>query len=254
MHFKNVDDPVHTWRPMPDDMSVPNPFTPLFFDGVGSGLHIDDAPPEIFPVNAVELAKRYCQTVPEAEAFLIRYNYFWGSANMLIHDEAGNAVAIDKASRCRYAVRRPGPNGVIYINGMSSFDPDYQAFIEARRSQYLQESGQDQTTPEAAYFRGALGTFRNMKRRMAEFERVPTEASLYDHMNSRDPDGPLCRLGRQHHPDDPLRAATLYQRCYYLRDRIMKWRQWRGETPVWEDAWKTVSYGESAAGNGNAHL
>ena len=245
LHFKNIDDPVHSWQPLPEDStSFPDPFTPLFFDGVGSGLHIDDAPPEIFPANAVNMAKRACATVAEAEEFLTRYNYFWGSANMLVHDKLGQAVAIDKASRCRYAVRRPGPNGVIYINGMSSFDPAYQAYIEARRHQYLQESRQDDTTPEATYFRGALGTLRNMTRRMKEFEQQPSEAALYEHMNSRDADGPLCRMGKQHHPDDPVRAATLVQRCYYLRDRVMKWRQWRGETPVWEDTWKTVPFTE----------
>ncbi len=248
LHFKNVDDPLHTWQPQPENVrTMPSPFTPLFFDGTGSGLHIDDDPPEIFPANAVDLAKRYCETVPEAEEFLVRYNYFWAGANMLIHDEAGKAVAIDKASRCRYAVRRPGPNGVIYINGMSSFDPDYQAYIEMRRAQYLRETGQDESTPEGAYFKGAAALLRNMTRRMAEFERSPTEATLYEHLCSRDPDGPLCRIGKQTHPDDPVRAATLVQRCYHLRERIMKWRQWRGETPIWEDAWKTVSYADDAA-------
>ncbi len=246
LHFKNVDDPVHSWKPQPERLDpIPNPFTPLFFDGVGNGLHIDDVPPEIFPADAVGLAKRHCRSVAEAEEFLIRYNYFWGSANLLIHDEAGEAVAIDKASRCRYVVRRPGPNGVIYINGMSSFDPDYQAFIEARRMQYLEESGQDGTTPEAVYFRGALGTLRNMTRRMKAFEQEPTEASLYDHMCSRDADGPLCRIGVQHHPDDPIRAATLFQRCFYLRDKVMKWRQWKDETPIWKDPWKSVPFADA---------
>ncbi len=243
IHFKNVDDPLHTWRPLPVSRHPgPWPFTPLFYDGTGSGLHIDEVPPEIFPANAVEICKRYCATVKEAEEFLVRYNYFWGSANLLIHDEEGNSVAIDKASRCRYAVRRPGRNGVIYINGMSSFDAEYQAFIEGQREKYLKVSGQDDTTSEGTYFRFAKGTLKNMQRRMAEFEKNPTDESLHEHMNSRDPDGPLCRIGKQHHPDDPTRAATLLQRCYYLAERMMKWRQWNGEIPVWEDEWKEVGY------------
>lgn len=245
MHFKNVDDPLHTWKPLPETSDQGTwPCAPLFFDGVGSGLHIDDVPPEIFPADAVALAKRHCRTVAQAGEFLVRYNYFWGSANLLVHDDAGRAIAIDKASRCRYAVRRQGPNGVLYINGMSSFDPRYQAFIERRRKQYLRESGQNEETPEAAYFRFAAGTLRNMKRRMTDFEANPTEAGLIEHLTSRDPDGPLCRTGKQHHPDDPIRAATLVQRCYYLDERIMKWRQWHGQTPVWEDEWKTVHYPE----------
>ena len=243
IHFKNVDDPLHTWRPLPEnEPTTSDPFTPLFFDGTGSGLHIDDVPPEIFPVDAVVLARRLCETVAEAEELLSRYNYFWGSANLLIHDIAGNAIAFDKSSRCRFALRRPGPNGVIYVNGMSSFDPDYEAFIEAKRDQYLRESEQNETTPEGAYFQGAKNTLANMQRRMAAFEKNPTEADLYAHLSSRDPDGPLCRPGIQAHPDEPTRDATLLQRCYYPRERIMRWRQWKGETPVWEDTWKRATY------------
>ncbi len=243
LHFKNVDDPLHSWRPLPvETPPTPWPFSPLFYDGVGNGLHIDDVPPEIFPADAREVCARHCTTVPEAEAMLIRYNYFWGSANLLIHDEAGHAVAIDKASRCRYAVRRQGPNGVIYINGMSSFDPAYQAFIEARRRQYLAESGQDDNTPEACYFRFAQGTLRNMQRRMKLFEANPTAEALVDHLSSRDADGPLCRPGLTCHPDDPVREATLVQRFHLLDERVLKWRQWVGEIPVWEDEWKTLRY------------
>lgn len=243
IHFKNVDDPLSTWTPQPPITDPgPWPHAPLFYDGTGSGLHIDEEPPEIFPADAREICRRHSTTVKEAEELLTRYNYFWGSANLLIHDDEGNAVAIDKASRCRYAVRRPGPNGVIYINGMSSFDAEYQAFIEGQRTLYLEETGQDDSTPEAVYFRFAEGTLKNMKQRMAAYEKNPDHASLEEHMTSTDPDGPLCRTGRQTHPDDPVRAATLMQRCYYPDRRVMKWRQWRGETPVWDDPWETVQY------------
>ena len=243
LHFKNVDDPLQTWHPLPRETPPePWPFTGLFYDGVGSGLHIDDAPPEIFPADAREICSRHCTTVGEAEELLIRYNYFWGSANLLIHDTHGNAVAIDKASRCKYAVRRQGPNGVIYINGMSSFDDDYEAWIEARRSQYLTESGQDDTSPEGCYFAMAQGTLRNMKRRMREFEASPTCDALLAHLSSRDTDGPLCRPGLSCHPDDFAREATLIQRLYLLDEHVMMWRQWVGETPVWQDDWKTINY------------
>lgn len=243
LHFKNVDDPLNTWRPLPvETPPEPWPFTGLFYDGVGSGLHIDDAPPEIFPADARAICRRHATTVAEAEELLTRYNYFWASANLLVHDTRGNAVAIDKSSRCRYAVRRPGPNGVTFINGMSSFDADYQAWIEARRRQYLAESGQDDTTPEGCYFKFAGGTLRNMQRRMQAFAASPTFDALLDHLSSRDADGPLCRTGVPCHPDDPAREATLVQRLYLLDEKAMMWRQWVGETPVWEDTWKTVHY------------
>src|SRR5690606_28500091 len=95
LHFKNVDNPLTYWKPKPPVAAgTPWPFThPLVFDGVGSGLHIDDIPPEIFPVDTYSLCREHCTTVPEAEEFMVRYNYFWRSQNLLIHDYSGNSVA-----------------------------------------------------------------------------------------------------------------------------------------------------------------
>ncbi|MCY0541594.1 hypothetical protein OVW21_26570, partial [Klebsiella pneumoniae] len=49
LHAKNVDDPLTYWSPRPrHEPNTPWPFPPpLVFDGVGSGLHIDEIPPEI---------------------------------------------------------------------------------------------------------------------------------------------------------------------------------------------------------------
>ena len=95
LHSKNVDDPLANWKPIPPYGGDPrwDPPHPLWFDGVGSGLHIDEIPPEIFPVDPHTLCQEHCRTVPEATEFMVRYNYFWSGQNLLVHDHHGNSVA-----------------------------------------------------------------------------------------------------------------------------------------------------------------
>ncbi|HPP67257.1 MAG TPA: hypothetical protein PKX05_05010, partial [bacterium] len=56
MHIKNLDDPIESWQPGPPlparapISSAPWYHQNFIIDGVGSGLHIDDEPPEIFPL------------------------------------------------------------------------------------------------------------------------------------------------------------------------------------------------------------
>jgi len=243
LHFKNIDDPLGTWKPQPPIPShTPWPHAPLFFDGTGSGLHLDDEPPEIFPVNVQKLCAERCETVAEAGEFLVRYNFFWGSCNLLVHDAEGNSLAFDKASRCRVAIRHPEPSGLNYINGMSAFDEEYETFIRARRAEYLRLTGQAADSLEGCYFSFCEGVLRNMKRRMADLRTNPTREALEHMMTSRDADGPLCKSGKPCHPEDTRPGATLIQRLFFLDRKSLLRRQWRGQTPVWEDPWETIVY------------
>lgn len=243
LHMKNVDDPMESWVPDPPLTNPgPWPHAPLFFDGVGNGLHLDEAPPEIFPANGIHLCQQCCETVAEAEEFLARYNYFWGGGNLLVHDDQGHSVAFDKASRCRFVVRKPGPSGLNYVNGMSSFDPDYEAFINRQRAAYLAAAGLDESGTDEAYWRFCRGVLRNMARYMDILGRAPTRDKLIEVMTARDADGPLCKSGVFTHPDETAREATLWQNLFFLADRILWRRQWRGNTPVWEDPWEIIRY------------
>lgn len=243
LHAKNVDDPLASFVPKPPVTDPgPWPYSQLFIDGVGSGLHVDEMPPEIFPVDARDLCRKHCATVAGAAEFLVRYNHFWGSANVVVHDDKGNSVALDKASRCMVAVRKPDASGISYVNGMSSFDPEYQAFIDQRRALYLRETRQDADSMEAAYLRGCDGVLRNMTRYMRELKAERTFDKLLDIMTRRDPDGSMCKSGVPCHPDDDSRHTTLIQDLLFLDDRRLLRRQWRGETPVWDDPWEVVQY------------
>lgn len=243
LHAKNIDDPLATWTPGPIDTSPgPWPHGPLFFDGVGSGLHIDEVPPEVFPVDAIAMAGKHCGTVEETREFLVRYNYFWGGGNLLVHDYEGNSVAFEKSSRCRIATRGPDRKGINYITGMGAFDPEMAAFVDQQREIYLRETEQPDDSLEATYWRFCKGQFRNMARYMKELAQEPTADKLTDVMCARDSDGPLCKGGVPCHPDDVLREATLMQRLYFLDQKRQLVRQWADDKPVWESEWTEVRY------------
>jgi len=55
-------------------------------DGVGSGMHIDDEPDEIFPLPVHRMVKTHCNDVPGAVDFLTRYGTFWSGSNLLVRD------------------------------------------------------------------------------------------------------------------------------------------------------------------------
>ena len=64
----------------------------------------------------------------------------------------------------RLVVRKPDASGISFVNGMSSFDPDYEAFIEGQRRRYLDETRQPDDSIEATYFRFSHRVMLNMKR------------------------------------------------------------------------------------------
>ena len=244
IHAKNVDAPLKGFIPDPPITNPgPWPFPPLMPDGAGSGLHIDEIPPEIFPADAVALCPKHCTTVDEATEFLVRYCYFWGGCNRLVHDDKGNSMAFEKTSRCRVATRGPDSNGINYVTGMGAVDAELAEFIDRQRELYLRETGQDDDCYEATYWRKCKGQFRSMARYMKELSETPTVDKLIEVLLKRDPDGPLCKDGVPCHADEATPEATLLQRVMFLDEKKVIRRQWRGDVPVWEDPWEVIQYG-----------
>jgi len=184
--------------------------------------------------------------VDQAAEILTRYSAYWDGQNNLIYDRNGYALALDKPSRGKPALRRQNAAGVVYINGQSSIDDDMEAYIRRQRQLYLKKTKQLDISAEANYFRFSENVRTNMIRRMEEFSRMLTLENLIEHMSSGDPDGPLCKRGVQHHPDDPIREATNFQVLACLDQRRAMQRQWEGGegnwTPVWEQPWTEVSW------------
>ncbi len=243
LHAKNVDDPITYWKgekPVPP--GSPWPFShPLVFDGVGSGLHLDEIPPEIFPVNPIELCREHCATVKEATAFLVRYNYFWSGQNLLVHDHHGNSVAFEK-TRCRVAIRGPNAQGINFITGMGALDPGIRAFQNAQRSKYLEQIGAGQDDVDACFWKLCQGQWDNMKRYVEELSKNPTAEGALALMAKRDPGGPMCLTGKKCHPDEKTPGYTLLMRMYFMDQKKMHRRLWRGKTPSYKDTPEIVQY------------
>jgi len=150
--IKNVDDPMTHWTGVKEPITSLYGGGDLMQNGVGSGLHMDDEPAEIFPLNPLKMMASYCSTTPEAVEFLTRYSQFWGGGNLLIHDSKKQSVAIEKCSVNFIEVFYPGPDGRSHVSGMVCRDPNsplgkHQAKMRKRYLDAfgLKEDGTDNT-------------------------------------------------------------------------------------------------------------
>ena len=244
LHAKNIDNPqtyFHPHPPFPPNSPWPHDH-PLVFDGVGSGLHLDEMPPEIFPVDPHALCREHCSTVPEATEFMVRYNYFWSNQNLLVHDHHGNSVAFEK-TRCRVATRGPNEQGINFITGMGALDPEIRAFQRQRRQKYLDQRGWGwDDSPDGCFFITSQNKWANMTRYIAELSLNPTFDNLKQLMEQRDKDGPMCCTGVKCHPDLPAGGCTLVMCIYLMDEKKLHRRQWRGDVPAFLDAPEIVQF------------
>jgi hypothetical protein len=148
MHIKNVDDPMPPdWPPAEAAVAKKQPASSpeprLIWDGVGSGLHVDDEPDQIFPLPIPELCRGSFRYVPEAVEFLTHYCDFWGGQNCVLHDSNGAAVAIEKTSRNFIECYSPNAAGRVCVSGMVTRDANsaHGRHVAAMRRQYMDRYG-----------------------------------------------------------------------------------------------------------------
>jgi hypothetical protein len=158
LHIKNVDDPDTYWKPS-EPMAATAPWVEpkekfLVWDGVGSGMHIDDEPEEIFPISAREMYRHYVDDVPSVVEFLTRYKVFWGGQNVVIHDAKHRSVAIEKASYNHIEVFYPDSTGRSWCSGMATRDPNSPQgkYHRAKRNQYLELFNQPKDGPDQTFW------------------------------------------------------------------------------------------------------
>lgn len=158
LHIKNVDDPMTFWKPSTQPMTRGLEDISLRGDGVGSGLHIDDEPDEIFPLPPKAMLPHYADDVPGTVEFLTRYRKFWGGANNFYYDRQKRCVAIEKASYNFIDVYGPEPNGGVHISGMVCRNPKTEQgqYVDAKRRQYVKLFNLPDDCPDNAYWRGAM--------------------------------------------------------------------------------------------------
>jgi len=145
----NGDDPSTFWQ---KDRTPPSLVSglgasfwqPLQASGVGNGLHLDSEPEEIFPLPVWEMYNCFCDDLPSVVEFLTRYGQFWSGCNIIIHDRAGNSVAIEKCSRGYTEVFYPAADGRSHVSGMVCRDPNSPQgkHQRAMREEYVRISGQ----------------------------------------------------------------------------------------------------------------
>jgi len=157
LHHKNVDDPAPPdWRPSRD---VPEPpgddAFDLMWDGVGSGLHIDDEPEQTFPLPIPRMCRHYANDVPSAVDFLTRYSQFYGGQNFVLHDKQQRSVAIEKCSRNFVEVFPLDPAvGFTHVSGMCCRDPESPQgrHQKAKRDQYRERFGLAEDGSDAVFW------------------------------------------------------------------------------------------------------
>ncbi len=225
LHIKNVDDPLTFWTPRPAPATLPKS-GPLVLDGVGFGLHIDDEPAEIFPLDPRAMVRHYADDVPGAVAFLTRYRTFWGSANLLLQDAQGRAAAIEKPSYNFIEVFGPDRCGAYHISGMTCRDqasPQAQ-YVAAKRRQMLALYGQPEDCCDVAYWNSATAYGEKLAG-FLDRPASPTVQETLDFFTTPAPDG-LNKWGAQFHPDQGYRQYTLVTEAALLdRRRFLRWQR-----------------------------
>jgi hypothetical protein len=228
IHVKNVDDPATYWKPQEKPVWLfPQPGETLRADGVGSGLHLDNEPEEIFPLPIIQMFRHYANDVPSAVDFLTRYKYFWGSQNLLLHDSQKRSVAIEKCSYNYIQVFYPGADGRSHISGMTCRDrhSPLGRYQNSQRQKYLAMFNRPQDCSDNAFWTLCF----KFEQKLDDFlQQEPHPAKLDNVIRLFTTPWPagLCKTGQRIHAEQKLFAYTLIT-YVYLNDarKLMRWQR-----------------------------
>lgn len=223
LHIKNIDDPAKNWSADTDPAAFPMNDQLLVWDGTGSGLHIDDEPQEIFPLDVrAMLAALNINDVPGAVEFLTRYGKFWSSANCVLHDGKKRSVAIEKCTRNHMQVHYPGADGRSWCSGMVCRDKesDIARYQAAKRQEYLTLFNLPADGPDASFW----ATTDLAETRLAELIRSqPSPAdsqAIIDMFLKPFPEGGLNKDGSKSHPQQGNAPYTLSTKAYFFDEQV----------------------------------
>jgi len=223
-HIKNVDDPITFWKPMTDTPKAPA-VTGLNWDGVGSGLHMDDEPDEIFPLPYREMTWANCDDVPGAVQFLTRFSKFWGGQNIVLYDAHKRNVAIEKSSRNFIEVFQPGANGGSHCSGMAcrNLDSPQGRYQTAIRLKYLNAFNQPLAGPDMTFWK-ACDRAETM---LGDLMKKPqlTVDEIFNLFTTPWPEG-LSKTGAKLHPDQSMGEYTLVTLAeLYDEKKYYRWQR-----------------------------
>ena len=219
LHIKNVDDPAIEWKPDPRAPKVWQ--EEVVMDGVGSGLHIDDEPDEIFPLPVHRMARAHCADVPGAVDFFTRYSKFWSGSNLLVRDRQKRSAAIEKTSRNFIEVFPPDSTGGSHISGMVCRDPNSPQgrYVTAKRKQFLDRFHQPPDCQENAFW----GACDKAEQKLAAFLNKPghrTVEEIFTLFTTPWPKG-LNKPGKPYHP----KQTSMFEYTLVTLARLMDERK-----------------------------
>jgi len=223
-HIKNVDDPKTFWTPRPHPAPARLETKPLNWDGVGSGLHMDDEPEEIFPLPYRDMVFTLCDDVPGAVAFLTRYAPFWGGQNIVLWDRQRRNVAIEKCSHNFIEVFSPGENGGSHCSGMACRNPQSPQgqYQTKQRLAYLTKFHQPLDGPDMTFWQ-ACDRAEAMLGALMKNPR-PTTGDIIALFTTPWPQG-LNKPGIKVHPDQAMAEYTLAIHAEFYTERTVYYWQ-----------------------------
>jgi len=245
MHIKNVDDPITYWKPegpLPAKAHISKAFwygKEFVMDGVGSGLHIDDEPEEIFPLPVREMVYMYAQDTFSALEFLRRYFCFWGGANILIYDKKLNGVAIEKCSRNFFEVYQPDEKPVFtHISGMVCRDSNspQAKYQKQKRDFYRELFDLPEDGPDELFWKTCDNLEKMLVEGIKNSGEKPQAKRIIELFTSPYPSG-LRKDGLKLHPQQGLTGYTLITSCAFLEKKLYyRWqRKAADEGGIWPD-------------------
>lgn len=225
LHIKNVDDPATHWKGLPPCDTMPLADADLVWDGVGSGMHMDDEPPEIFPLPITRMYRHYAGDVPSTVQFLTRYASFWGGQNIVLHDRAKRSVRIDKSSYNYIEVYQPGSDGCSHCSGMAcqELDSPQARYLKSKRQQFLAKNGIPEDCTENAFWNACDRAEAMLAASLKGMGGQVVTDAVIDLFTTPWPKG-LNKTGALLHPKQPVAEYTLYTQMVLMDKPVcLRW-------------------------------
>lgn len=229
LHIKNVDDPPTHFKRRSAPTALPYDGNSLAWDGTGSGLHLDDEPSEIFPLDVkAMLEAQGINDVPAAVAFLTRYGRFWSSANCVLHDAKQRSVSIEKCTRNHMQVHYPGQDGRSWCSGMVCRDKqsDIAQYQAARRLEYLTLFNLTDDGTDCEFWSRCEKAEAKLAHLMQTQATPADSAAIIAFFCLPTTQGGLNKDGSKHHPQQQHTEYTLVTNAMFLDEKkFLRWQR-----------------------------
>jgi len=252
MHIKNVDDPITYWKPsppLPEKAHISKAWwyhKRFIIDGVGSGLHIDDEPEEIFPLPVLQMVNMYAYDTFSAVEFLKKYSMFWGGCNIIIFDRKYNAVAIEKCSRNFFELfQQDELTGSVHVSGMVCRDPSspQAKYQKGKRTEYMKLFNLSDDGPDACFWNVCDKLEIMLRENLRNLGNKPKSDDIIKLFIAPYPSG-LRKDALKLHPQQGLSDYTLMTRCtLFEKKKFLLWqRKSADEGGVYPDSPEICQY------------